>query len=197
MWLSVDVTDETAVKAAFERVDETFGRLDAMFHCAGVQLTDRDAPVDELESATWRATIDVNLTGTFLCCKYAVRSMLRSGGGSIITCGSPTGLTGRGWRYHAYSASKGGVHALSKAMAVAYGPRGIRVNCLVPGTIRTDMTRLALADGSRAAELEARTALRRIGTPEDLTGAAVYLASDESAYASGGMFVVDGGLMVT
>lgn len=192
-----DVTNEAEVDAAFAAVRARYGRLDAQFNCAGAQAVDADGPVDRLSMEAWQATIAANLTGTFLACRSGVRMMVEAGRGSIINCGSPTGLTGRGWRYHAYSASKGGIHALTRAMAAAYGPSGVRVNCLVPGTIRTAMTRVALSDAHRSDELTARTALRRIGTPEDLVGACVFLASDESAYVTGALLIVDGGLTIT
>ena len=196
--LSTDVAEEAAVAAAFKTIADRYGRLDVLLNCAGVQLVDADTQVHRLDLEAWRRTLDVNLTGLFLCCKYGLQIMLGERRGSIINCGSPTGMTGRGWRFHAYSASKGGVLALTKAMAAAYGPSGIRVNCLVPGTIRTGMTRAIFDEGgSRTAELTERTALRRLGEPGDLVGAAVFLASDESAYVAGTTLVVDGGLLVT
>jgi NAD(P)-dependent dehydrogenase (short-subunit alcohol dehydrogenase family) len=195
--LAADVSDEDAVREAFSAVQRRFGRLDVLYNCAGVQLLEEDAPVDQLDLQAWTRTLAVNLTGVYLCSKHAVPQMLEQGSGSIINCGSPTGLTGRGWRYHAYSASKGGVMALSRAMAAAYGPRGVRVNCIVPGTIVTGMTNEIAANPARAGELVSRTVLGRLGQPEDVSGMAVYLASDESAYATGGTFVVDGGLTIT
>lgn len=195
--IAADVTDEADVDAVFSTVRDRLGRLDAQFNCAGVQAVDRDAPVDRLGLEEWQATLTANLTSTFLTCRAGVRLMLEGGRGSIINCGSPTGMTGRGWRYHAYSASKGGIHALTMAMAAAYGPSGIRVNCLVPGTIRTAMTAAALSDGDRARELASRAALRRIGTPTDLVGACVFLASDASAYVTGSLLRVDGGMTIT
>lgn len=195
--ITADVTIESEVHTAFAAVRDRFGRLDGQFNCAGIQAVDTDAPVDRLSLETWQATIMANLTGTFLASRAGVRMMLEVGRGSIINCGSPTGMTGRGWRYHAYSASKGGIHALTLAMAAAYGPSGIRVNCLVPGTIRTAMTSAALSDSDRAEELASRAALRRLGTPADLAGACVFLASDESAYVTGSLLMVDGGLTIT
>lgn len=195
--IAADVTSEPEVDAAFAAVRDRFGRLDAQFNCAGIQAVETDGPIDKLTLDAWQATIVANLTGTFLACRAGVRLMLQAGRGSIVNCGSPTGMSGRGRRYHAYSASKGGIHALTLAMAAAYGPAGIRVNCLVPGTIRTAMTSAALADPQRAEELTERTALRRIGTPGDLVGAAVFLVSDASAYVTGALLKVDGGLTIT
>jgi NAD(P)-dependent dehydrogenase (short-subunit alcohol dehydrogenase family) len=195
--LPTDVGKEQEVATAFERVGAHFGRLDVVVNCAGIQPKNLDTKAHQLDLETWQAVLEVNLTGVFLCCKYALRLMLHNDQGSIINIGSPTAVTGRGWRYVAYSASKGGVHALTKALAVAYAPNGIRVNLIVPGTIRTAMTEEVLAESDRAIELLQRTPLGRIGMPEDLTGAAVFLASDDSGYATGAAFVVDGGLMVS
>ena len=196
--VAVDVREESRVEAAFASVAERYGKLDILFNCAGVQIVDRDAPVDALDLETWQTTLATNLTGTFLCSKYALRQMLNQNHGSIINCGSPTGLSGRGWRYHAYSASKGGISALTKAMAAAYGPLQVRVNCLVPGPVRTGLTEAIFDAGSeQLQELVERTALRRLGEPKDLVGAAVFLASDESTYVTGATLIVDGGLLIT
>ena len=194
--LAADVTDEASVMAAFEIVRRRADRLDVLYNCAGVQLHGRDGRAHELDLAVWRQTLAVNLTGVFLCCKYAIPLLLESGGGSIINCGSPTGLTGCGAGYDAYSASKGGVMALTRALALDYARDGIRVNNVVPGTTRTPLIDTLLADGERQAGLVAAAPLGRLGTPEDLTGIAVYLASDESRYATGATFIVDGGLCI-
>ncbi len=196
-YLQVDVTEDKQVAAAFAAVRGDHGRLDVLYTCAGIELLDADKPVDLLELDAWNQTLAVNLTGVYLCCKYAAQLMLEQGSGSIINCSSPNGLTGRGWRYHAYSASKGGVQSLTKAMAVAYGPRGIRVNAIVPGTVQTPMTASLAADPSRIAELTERAALRRLARPDDIAGVAVFLASDESAYVTGSTYAVDGGLLIT
>jgi NAD(P)-dependent dehydrogenase (short-subunit alcohol dehydrogenase family) len=197
LYLQADVTEESQVAAAFETVREEFGRLDVLYTCAGIQLLDADKQVDNLEMDAWSRTLAVNLTGVYLCCKYAVRMMLERNAGSIINCSSPLAVSGRGWRYHAYSASKGGVHALTKAMAAAYGPRGIRVNAIVPGTVQTAMTAALGVDPARIGELTQRAALRRLARPQDIAGAAVFLASDESSYVTGSTYSVDGGLLIT
>jgi 3-oxoacyl-[acyl-carrier protein] reductase len=194
--LPADVGSEQEVAAAFEQVGEHFGRLDVLVNCAAIHPKNQGT-VHQLDLEAWQAILRVNLTGVFLCCKHALRLMLTGHGGSIINIGSPTALTGRGWRYAAYSASKGGVHALTKGLAVAYAPNGIRVNLIVPGTIRTSMTREILSEPDRATELLQRTPLGRLGIPEDLTGVAIFLASDDSGFATGASFVVDGGLMVS
>ena len=194
--LAADITDETSVARAFAAAEERAGRLDVLYNCAGVQLHGRDARAHELDLATWEATLAVNLTGVFLCCKHGLRLMLKSGGGSIINCGSPTGLTGCGPGYTAYSSSKGGVFALTRVLAMDYARDGIRVNSIVPGTTQTPLIQELLADPDQRAALVAGEPLGRLETPEDLTGIAVYLASDESRFATGATFVVDGGLTI-
>lgn len=194
--LVADVTDEASVRAVFAQARDRIGRLDALYACAGVQLHGRDGRAHELDLAVWQQTLAVNLTGVFLCCKHAIPLLLESGGGSIILCGSPTGLTGCGAGYDAYSASKGGVMSLARALAVDYARDGIRVNSVVPGTTQTPLIDDLLGDRERRDSLVASAPLGRLGTPEDLTGVAVFLASDESRYATGATFIVDGGLCI-
>lgn len=191
--LRADVADESAVKGAFERVGHRFGRLDVLYCCAGVQLHGQDAQAHELDLQVWQRTMDINLTGAFLCCKHAIPLMVQRGG-SIILCGSPTGLIGCATGYDAYSASKGGMMALTRVMAMDYARDGIRVNNILPGTIRTPLTDPMLADPTERAGTVAGVPLGRLGEPEDLTGIAVFLASDESSYATGANFIIDGGL---
>lgn len=191
----VDVADEDSVAQAFAAVARDLGVVDVVVACAAIELFGGDGAVHELRLEAWQATMNVNLTGVFLTGKYAVRAMLGAGRqGSIINIGSPTGRRGSGLGQHAYSASKGGVHALSQVMAMEYAAVGIRVNTLIPGATRTPLTERALDDPTFAATLLSTIPMGRIAAAEDYVGIAVYLASDESTYATGAMFVVDGGL---
>jgi NAD(P)-dependent dehydrogenase (short-subunit alcohol dehydrogenase family) len=122
--------------------------------------------------------------------------MLEGGKGSVSNCASPTGLTGSGAGYTAYSSAKGGVFALTRVLAVDYARDGIRVNSVVPGATQTPLIESLLADQKTRSSLIAGTPLGRLGTPEDLTGIAIFLASDESRYATGATFVVDGGVTI-
>jgi NAD(P)-dependent dehydrogenase (short-subunit alcohol dehydrogenase family) len=195
--LVTDVSDEASVIAAFDEVRRRHGRLDVLYTCAAVQLIGEDAPVHELDIDVWQRTHDVNLRGVFLTCKHGVRLMMESGeGGSIINTGSPTGITMCGAGWHAYSSSKAGVMALTRIMASDYAPYGIRVNGIVPGTIETTLTRPLLEDPDVRARLESMHPIGRVGTPEDMAGIAVFLASDESKFATGSHFHVDGGISV-
>ena len=195
--LVTDVSDEGMVAAAFDEVRRRHGRLDVLYTCAAVQLIGEDAPVHELDIDVWERTHRVNLRGVYLCCKHGVRLMMESGdGGSVINAGSPTGLTMCGAGWHAYSSSKAGVIALTRVMAADDAKHKIRGNGIVPGTIETTLTRKLVEDPEIRAQLTALHPIGRIGTPEDMAGIAVFLASDESRFATGAHFFVDGGISV-
>ncbi|WP_168914905.1 SDR family NAD(P)-dependent oxidoreductase [Microcella flavibacter] len=191
--LHVDIADEPSVVAAFSAVAAAGARLDVVVANAGIQAFGEDAPVAELDLAAWRKTIEVNLTGTFLTLKHGVRAMLGRGG-SIIVTGSPTGVTGEGAGFTAYSASKAGGHGLARTVAADYARSGIRVNTVVPGYTATPLVAAIADDPESAAAIVGRVPLGRSGTPDDVTGVMVFLASDEASYATGGMFFVDGGM---
>jgi NAD(P)-dependent dehydrogenase (short-subunit alcohol dehydrogenase family) len=192
--LTVDIADEASVEAGFADLAARGAAPDVVVANAGVQLFGHDAKVADVSLETWNRTVSVNLTGTFLTIKHAVRAMLASGGGSIIATGSPTGLNGEGADFAAYSSTKGGIHALVRATAMAYARDGIRVNTVVPGYTETSLVSTISGDPSARAAIVSRTPLGRPGTPDDVTGIMVYLASDESAYATGAVFRVDGGM---
>lgn len=192
--LTVDIADEASVAAGFADLAARGATPDVVVANAGVQLFGHDAKVADVSLETWNRTVSINLTGTFLTIKHAVRAMLAGGGGSIIATGSPTGLNGEGADFAAYSSTKGGIHALVRATAMAYARDGIRVNTVVPGYTETSLVSTISGDPSARAAIVSRTPLGRPGTPDDVTGIMVYLASDESAYATGAVFRVDGGM---
>lgn len=194
--LSCDVSDLAALEAGFEQIP---GRLDVVVANAAVQLIGRDARISDVPPEVWRTTLDTNLTGCFHTVRCAVRRMLSqrprtSGRGSIIVSGSPTGLTGEGAGFAAYSASKAGVHGIARTTAMDYAGDGIRVNTVVPGHTLTPLVTRIREDAALASAVDRRIPLGRPGTVDEVTGAYVYFASDESAYATGGMLVVDGGM---
>lgn len=189
----VDVADEDSVIAAFQRVGDAFGGLDVLVTSAAVQLHDRDRRAHELPLDVWNETMSINLTGVFLACKHGLALMLASGGGSVINIGSPTGIRGSARGYTAYSTSKGGVHALTRILATDYADDGIRVNTLVPGATEGPLIAGLLADESRRASIVAGVPLGRVGRSDEYTGLAVHLASDESTYSTGSIFLADGG----
>jgi NAD(P)-dependent dehydrogenase (short-subunit alcohol dehydrogenase family) len=195
--LVADVSDESSVSAAFDEVRRRYGRLDALLTYAAIQLIEEDAPVHELDLAVWERTHAVNLRGVFLTCKHGVRLMIEAGnGGSVVNCGSPTGVTMSGAGWAAYSSSKAGVMGLTRTMAADLATYRIRVNGIVPGSIVTPLTQQLYDDPAVRAELTALHPIGRVGLPSDLDGIAVFLASDESAFATGAHFFVDGGISV-
>ena len=191
---TIDISDEASVEAGFADSVAAGWSPDVVVANAGVQLFGQDAVAGELDLDVWRRTIDINLTGTFLTVKHAVRAMLSSGGGSIILTGSPTGLNGEGKDFTAYSASKAGIHGLARTVAAAYASSGIRVNTVVPGYTETGLVSAISEDpGSRSAII-GRIPVGRAGTPKDVEGIMVFLASDDAAFATGALFTVDGGM---
>ncbi|MBA8991602.1 NAD(P)-dependent dehydrogenase (short-subunit alcohol dehydrogenase family) [Curtobacterium pusillum] len=192
--LTMDIADEGSVEAGYAVLADQGDSPDVVVANAGVQLFGHDARVADVSLETWNRTVAVNLTGTFLTVKHAVRAMLPAGGGSIIATGSPTGLNGEGADFAAYSSTKGGIHALVRATAMAYARDGIRVNTVVPGYTETSLVSTISGDPASRAAIVSRTPLGRPGTPDDVTGIMVYLASDESSYATGAVFRVDGGM---
>jgi NAD(P)-dependent dehydrogenase (short-subunit alcohol dehydrogenase family) len=195
--LPCDVTDEDSVAVAFSEVERRHGRLDVLYTCAAVQLIGEDGPVHELDTSVWDRTYAVNARGVFLCCKYGARLMIEAGnGGSIINAGSPTGLTVCGAEWPAYSSAKAAVMGLTRAMAGDLAKHGIRVNGIVPGSITTPLTKVLHEDPVVGPQIAALHPIGRLGKPEDMTGIAVFLASDESAFATASHFHVDGGISV-
>lgn len=194
--LPCDASLEESVASAFAEVRRRHGRLDVLYTCAAVQLIGKDAAVHELDLDVWEQTHAVNLRGVFLTCKHGARLMIEGGGGSIINAASPTGVTMAGAGFTAYSASKGGVMALTRTMAADLAAHGIRVNGIVPGSVVTELTQSLYDDPATRAALTAKQPIGRVGTPADLAGIAVFLASDESSFATGAHFYVDGGMCV-
>lgn len=190
----LDISDEASVENAFADLIADDWAPDVVVANAGVQLFGHDAPVADLDLDVWKRTIDINLTGTFLTVKHAVRSMLLTGGGSIILTGSPTGITGEGSDFTAYSTSKAGIHGLGRTVAAAYAARGIRVNTVVPAYTETSLVTAITSDPDARAAIIGRIPLGRAGAPDDVAGIMVFLASDDGAFATGALFAVDGGM---
>jgi NAD(P)-dependent dehydrogenase (short-subunit alcohol dehydrogenase family) len=192
--LPVDVTDEDSVRGALAAWTARFPRADFAYVCAGIQLHTDDGPVGEVSLETWNRTLAVNLTGAFLVVKHSLPALRAAGSGSLVLCGSPTGLTLCGAGSAAYAASKAGMMSLARTVAGDYAADGVRANVIVPGTTRTPLIAELLENPDRHAQLLAGTPIGRIGEPDDLDGIALFLASDESRYATGATFCVDGGL---
>jgi NAD(P)-dependent dehydrogenase (short-subunit alcohol dehydrogenase family) len=172
---------------------DLFGGLDVLVNCAGISVL--AAAVDMLES-DWDRILAVNLTGTFLCSRAAARYMRDHDGGSIINFTSQVAEVALPTR-SAYIASKGGVRALTKALALEFAPYGIRVNAIAPGPIEVERTRANLHDPQYRDLFMSRMLLGRLGTPEDIVGPAVFLASGASSFMTGSTILVDGGYLTT
>jgi 2-keto-3-deoxy-L-fuconate dehydrogenase len=182
--IALDVRDEDAVAPAVQG-------LDLLVNVAGIGST-TDAPGTSLD--VWESVFAVNARGTFLCCKHAIPGMKERGGGSIVNLGSIAGMVGLPNRA-AYCASKGAVIALTRALAVDHVGDGIRVNAVCPGTVDTPWVQRLVSDAGEDIEaLRARQPLGRLGTPQEIAEAVLYLASDAAAFVTGTAFVIDGGL---
>jgi NAD(P)-dependent dehydrogenase (short-subunit alcohol dehydrogenase family) len=194
VFVRTDVSKEDQVKALVDSTLATYGRVDVLHNNAAIQLSDRDSIVHELTLETWEYVMGVNLRGAFLCGKYVLPHMLKQGGGSIVYVGSPTGIIGCAPKLTAYSASKAGVAGLARVMAAAYARNSIRVNVIIPGTMDTPMNSYILSNDEVREQFREAVPLGRLGTPSDIEGIAVFLASDESSYCTGGVYMCDGGL---
>jgi NAD(P)-dependent dehydrogenase (short-subunit alcohol dehydrogenase family) len=190
--IGCDVAQAAQVAAMVQSVLDRFGRLDCAFNNAGVEGGPPGVQMHEYADDTWDNVLDVNLKGVWLCMKYEIQAMLTSGGGAIVNTASIAGLTAGG--NAAYVASKHGVIGLTRRAAVEYGPLGIRVNAVCPGSIRTPMLeRLFQRAPDRERMLVDRTPLRRLGMPEDVAETVVWLCSDAASFVTGHPLVVDGG----
>jgi 3-oxoacyl-[acyl-carrier protein] reductase len=194
IFVQTDISEECAVRRLFDTALTRYKRVDILYNNAAVLPYDRDSQVQELSVETWDYIMRINLRGPFLCSKYAIPSLLKQGGGSIINLSSPTGLYGCAPNLTAYSTSKAGVLGLTRVMAAAHARHNIRVNSIVPGTMDTPMNGDLLSDNTTRERFREAIPLGRLGTAHDIEGLAVFLASDESAYCTGGIYMCDGGL---
>jgi NAD(P)-dependent dehydrogenase (short-subunit alcohol dehydrogenase family) len=191
IFVQVDVSSTNAVEAMISKTVETYGRLDCAHNNAGISSGVRALTADYPEER-WHQVIAVNLTGVWLCMKYEIVQMLHQGGGAIVNTASIAGLVG-GAGGAAYTASKHGVVGLTKTAALEYAQQGIRVNAVCPGYIQTPMTASSLSDPERQAQIIAQEPIGRVGTPEEIAEAVVWLCSDAASFVTGHTMTVDGG----
>lgn len=184
-FVEVDVSRAADIERLVKTAIDTYGRIDVLYNNAGIQGP--VMPMTDIPPEEWDKTIATNLSSVFLGTKYAVPHMIKQGGGVIVNTASTMGLAGKA-TIAPYACAKAGIISLTKTAAAEYGPENIRVNCICPGVINTPM-------GGASADVMDMTnlPLRKIGTPEDVAKAALYLASDDSQYVSGISLVVDGG----
>ncbi len=193
-FVQADVGREDQVRTAVRRAVERFGRLDVLYNNAGI-FPERDGSVVDLDESIWDQVMTVNLKGIYLCCKHGIPELIRAGGGSIINVASFVALVGCSVPQDAYTASKGGVIALTKSLAVQFGPKRIRSNAIAPGPIETPLLMSWLLNNPEAKKRRLdRIPMSRFGRPEDIVQMALYLASDESTWVNGSVLVVDGGI---
>jgi len=195
--LQVDVTHEGQVADMFDRAVGTFGRLDVIFNNAGISPND-DASVVETALEAWERVQSVNLTSVFLCCKHGIPKLLENAPptrGSVINTASFVAVMGAATSQISYTASKGGVLAMSRELGVEFARRGVRVNALCPGPVDTPLLRELFAkDPERAARRLIHVPMGRFARAEEIANAALFLASDESSFVTASAFLVDGGI---
>lgn len=186
-----DVSDSGQMEALIDETVKRFGGLDIVVNSAGVRT---NGSITEITEAEWDRTIDVNLKGAFVVSRLAIPEMIKRGGGVILNIGARSGMAGQAGRA-AYCASKGGLITLTEAMAMDYAAQKIRVNCICPGPTRTPMVDTSTPE--RLAHYRRRVPIGRIGEPEDIAWAALYLASNEGSMVTAAILPVDGGMRLT
>lgn len=193
-FVAIDVADPEQVRKLFERIGDEQGKLDVLCNNAGIMVS---KPLEELDVAEWDRVLNVNLRGAFLCVKYGLPWMRKAGGGSVVNIASTRALMSEP-HTEPYSASKGGLLALTHALAVSLGPERIRVNAISPGWIDTSpwQKRSARRPAILTPEDHAQHPVGRVGRPEDVAKAALFLASDDAGFITGANLVVDGGMTV-
>lgn len=192
VFVKTDVSKAEDVEKMKNICLEKFGRVDILINNAGIV---KFSPLHETPEEDWDKVIDVNLKSVFLCSKAVIPEMLKQGKGKIVNTASIAGLVGFE-NIGPYCASKGGIIALTREMALEYAPKKININCIAPGVIRTAMTRGMLANPQTRQFLEQSTPYPRLGEPEDIANTFLYLASEESDFVNGEVLVVDGGWTV-
>jgi NAD(P)-dependent dehydrogenase (short-subunit alcohol dehydrogenase family) len=192
--LAVDVTEEFAVQQMYQQVAEQFGRIDILFNNAGISPDD-DQSILETTYEAYQRVQDVNLKSVFFCCKHGIPHLLEAGGGSVINTASFVAILGAATSQISYTASKGGVLAMSRELGVEFARRGVRVNALCPGPVDTPLLQELFAkDPARAARRLVHVPMGRFGKAEEIANGVLFLASDESSFVTASTFLIDGGI---
>jgi NAD(P)-dependent dehydrogenase (short-subunit alcohol dehydrogenase family) len=192
--LQADVSNEEQVRGIYSRVREEYGQVDVLFNNAGISPND-DVSVLDTSVEAWQRVQDVNLKSVFLCCKHGIPHLLDAGGGSVINTASFVAVMGAATSQISYTASKGGVLALSRELGVEFARRGVRVNALCPGPVNTPLLQeLYAKDPEEAARRIVHLPMGRFAEAREIAKGALFLASDDSSYVTASTFMVDGGL---
>jgi NAD(P)-dependent dehydrogenase (short-subunit alcohol dehydrogenase family) len=191
--VTADVTREADVAVCVRTAVDGFGKLDVLYNNAGI-FDEADESVLTTTDAIWDRTMAINVKGLAFCCKYGIPELIKAGGGSVINIASFVALVGCTVPQDAYTASKGAVIALTKSLAVQFGPKGVRSNAICPGPIETPLMRDLLKDENKKRVRLNRIPMGRFGQADDVVSLAIYLASDESSWTNGAALVVDGGI---
>jgi NAD(P)-dependent dehydrogenase (short-subunit alcohol dehydrogenase family) len=191
--IRANVAEEDEVRETYARVEREMGRIDVLFNNAGISPDD-DASALDTSLEAWQRVQDVNLKGVFLCCKHGIPHLLASGGGSVINTASFVAVMGAASSQISYTASKGGVLALSRELGVEFAKRGVRVNALCPGPVKSPLLEELFAkDPEKAARRLVHVPMGRFAETREIAQAALFLAGDESSYVTASTFLVDGG----
>lgn len=194
VFVRTDVTDPASVRELYEAATSVFGGIDICVNNAGISPPEDDS-ILTTDLDVWQRVQEVNLTSVYLCCKYGIPHLLRHGGGSVVNTASFVSVMGSATSQVSYTASKGGVLALSRELGVEFARRGVRVNALCPGPVNTPLLQELFAkDPERAARRLVHVPMGRFAEPEEIAAAAAFLASDDSSFVTASAFLVDGGI---